>query len=166
MTESTLIRTVWDGEAFRPASGFFSRKATDAFGAGEIVMMEAVTERSMRSHRHYFAAIHDAWANLPERLADMPYAVSADALRKHALIKSGFAESTSVDAGSNAAALRVAAIVRAVHCDYCVVQVRGHVVLIFTAQSQSVKAMGQKEFQRSKQAVLDYLEGLLRGEAA
>jgi hypothetical protein len=166
MTDAHLIRCVWTGSTFEPASGFMRAQAAKAFGDGEVVLLAVVNERSMRSHRHYFAALHDAWASLPERLADMPYSVSSEALRKHALIASGFADVMTIDAGSTAAAMRVAAGLRSVHRDYCVVKVQGPVVRVFTAQSQSVKAMGNKEFQRSKTLVLEWVDGLLRGEAA
>ena len=43
--------------------------------------------------------------------------------------------------------------------EYAIVTVSGPVVRKFTAKSQSISAMGKKDFQASKQAVLDFLSG-------
>lgn len=45
--------------------------------------------------------------------------------------------------------------------DYAVITVREAVVRVYTAQSQSMKAMGAKTFQDSKTKVLDALDDLL-----
>jgi hypothetical protein len=45
--------------------------------------------------------------------------------------------------------------------DFAVVIVREAVVLVWTAKSQSVKAMGAKDFQQSKSDVLDFLADLI-----
>lgn len=160
MTADLTIAAVWtgDGLTLRPAS---VKALAEAFGAGETLALEVQAMRSMNSHRHYFATLRDLWANLPEKLAAAPYAKSPETMRKHALIASGFADAQSVDCGSNAAALRVASFM-AQGVDYAVMQVQGPVVRRWTAQSQSVRAMGAKEFQRSKTLVLEWCEALLK----
>jgi hypothetical protein len=45
--------------------------------------------------------------------------------------------------------------------EYAIVSVREAVVRVFTAQSQNMRAMGAKQFQESKQAVLDQLDDML-----
>jgi len=45
--------------------------------------------------------------------------------------------------------------------DYAIVIRRHDVVTVFTAKSQSQKAMGKKAFQESKQAVLDILSEMV-----
>ena len=45
--------------------------------------------------------------------------------------------------------------------DYCVVVPLNCVVHVMTAKSQSMKAMGATEFQKSKEAVLNFIDDLL-----
>jgi len=166
MSDAALIRCEWTGEAFAPFGGAMLRRARDAFGDGEVVLLNVQNERSMASHKHYFAALYDYWVNLPESVALMPYAATSEHLRKHALIRTGWHDVQTVDAGSKAAAHRVAAMLAAVHREYCVVSVEGPVVRCFTARSQSMRAMGKADFQRSKDDVLGWCDALVKGEAA
>jgi len=164
-----LVQCIFDGDAFHPASDFQRRLARKRFGEGEVVMMDVQNERSWKTHAHQFAAIHDMWSTLPERLADAPYAKSAETLRKHALISTGFADCETIDAGSKAAAERIATTLSRMATlahGYCVVSVSGPVVRCYTPHSQSIRAMGSATFAKSKQAVLDWIERLLAEEAA
>lgn len=164
-----LIQCVFDGDTFRPASDSQRRLARKRFGEGEVVMMDVQHERSWKSHDHQFATIRGMWGSLPESLAEMPYAKSADTLRKHALIASGFADCETIDAGSKAAAERIAASLSRMATlahGYCVVSVNGPVVRCYTPQSQSMRAMGGADFAKSKRAVLEWIEGLILGETA
>jgi hypothetical protein len=160
----------WTGESMEPLPRFHNA-ANATFVVGEIYRMEAMEERSAVSHRHFFACIHAAWMNIPEHLADrFP---TSEALRKFALIKSGYADERSIVCASKAEAQRVAAFVKPMDT-YAVVVVKESVVTVFTAKSQSMKAMGRKVFQDSKVAVLEYVadligvtpEALARREAA
>lgn len=159
----------WTGAAFVPRGNSHMAKAHDTFGEGEIVSLRVQNERSQNSHNHYFAAIHDLWVTLPERLSEMPYALNSETLRKHALIVNGFADCETIDAGTKAAAERIAAYVgglaRRVH-GYAIVKVEGCVVRCWTPHSQSMKAMGKDTFQRSKTAVLEWIEGEIEARAA
>lgn len=155
----TDIRARWTGESFYPVNTAGRRWCVDQLKLGEIVAFEIQRDRNMASHRHYFAAINQAWANLPEWVLDAPYAKSAETMRRHALIVGGFADAEVVDAGAPAVAERIASMMKRDGdkvAGYCIVQVRGQVVTRFTAQSQSVKAMGRDEFERSKRSVLDW----------
>ena len=164
MTTTDILCT-WTGEAFVPRPGFHAKRANEAFGAGEMVVMNVENERSMRSHRHYFASIKDAWDNLPERYALTQWAASPVHLRKYALIRTGHYNSTSYPCATQAEAQRWAANMRPID-EFGVVTARDAVVTRYEAKSQSVKAMGPKEFQKSKTDVLEWLDVLLRGEAA
>lgn len=161
MNDRDLIECAWDGETFRPATPFMLRRAQERFGAGELVMMAAEEARSMRSHRHYFAALADLWANLPERYATEPWAQSTEHFRKFLLIRTGYSETTTYTCESKAEALRLAAAIRPLD-EFGIVVARGMTVLRFTAQSQSVKAMG-RVFQASKTATLDLAETIVAG---
>lgn len=147
----------WDGEAFAPLPRFV--KAADReFVVGEVYRLAPIEDRSMLSHRHYFAAIREAWQNLPETEGErFP---TPEHLRKHALIRTGYRDEKTFVAASKADALRLAAFVRPMD-EYAVVTVSEAVVRVWTAQSQSVRAMGKKAFQTSKDDVLAFLEGMV-----
>jgi hypothetical protein len=70
---------------------------------------------------------------------------TAEVLRKKMLIRAGYADERSIVCASKAEAQRVAAFVKPMD-EYAVVTVREAVVRVYTAQSQSIKAMGAKPF--------------------
>lgn len=75
-----------EGE-FQPATKAQGLEADKHYVIGEKYHLVPHYGRSENSHRHQFAAIHDAWANLP---SDMHMLFpSSESLRKWALIKSG-----------------------------------------------------------------------------
>src|SRR5262245_16274497 len=87
MTERP-IQVVFDGEALRPTSAFWLKRARDQWGAGEVLTIEAREERSHKSHAHYFAAIQEAWNNLPDdKREQYP---TPEHLRAWALIRAGY----------------------------------------------------------------------------
>ncbi len=145
----------WDGESMVPRS---PRLADKAYTVGESYLLVPHEERSSATHNHEFGWLKDAWLNLPEKLADeFP---TPEHLRKRALIDGGFYDQTVIDAGTNAAALRVAAAIRARE-EFSLVIVRGPVVVIRTAKSQSRRSMNKQEFQASKTAVLEIVSGMI-----
>lgn len=158
-----MFAAMWDGSALIPARGHSARIAKE-LGAGEVVTLEIVADRSAASHRHYFASINSGWQNLPEDLGDrFP---TPEHLRKFLLIKTGYAVSQTHACASRAEALRLAKLASAL-ADFSVVTTDDATVTIWTAKSQSVRAMGKAEFMKSKQAVLDALDdliGVARGE--
>jgi hypothetical protein len=159
---AVLIQCTFDGRAFSPASPFQLRLARERFGEGEIVLLNVENERSMRSHRHYFATLHDLWSNLPERFATETWAQSSEHLRKFLLIRAGYSETTTYACESKAEAQRLAAAIRPLD-EFGIVVARGLTVMRFSAKSQSVKAMGSKVFAASKTAVLELAETVVAG---
>ncbi len=144
------MRYEGDGE-FRAASrhaGLCDR----LFVVGETYPLAVHEDRSWNSHRHYFAAIKDAWENLPEDQAErFP---SPEHLRKYCLVRAGYSNSQTVVCESAAEARRFISLAKSLD-EFCVVTIREKVATVFTAKSQSVKAMGAREFQDSKRKVLD-----------
>lgn len=135
------------------------RRAADArYVIGDRYRMEDITERSQRSHNHYFAEIANMWDSLPDDKA--VHFPTPEHLRKFALIRCGYSDQRQIACASKAEALRVASFIRPMD-EYAVVTTHEAVVSVFTAQSQSRKAMGHREFQESKDKVLDYIAGLL-----
>lgn len=148
---------VWDGEALRIRPGFQSA-ADEQFCIGEAYTMQPVEDRSAASHRHYFSAINEAWQNVPEHLAgEFP---TAEHLRKKALIRAGYRDERTFVCSSRAEAIRLAAFLRPVD-DYAIVSVSGSTVVQWTAKSQSMRAMGKADFQKSKDDVLEALADMI-----
>lgn len=152
----------WNGEAMVPARRFHNI-ANATFTVGEVYRMEAQEQRSLISHNHYFATLQQIWETLPERYGD--HIPSVEHMRKWALIRTGFRDERSIVCASKAEAERVAAFVKPMD-DFAIVIAHEASVLVYTAKSQSMKAMGAKEFQRSKEAVLDYCQGMIEARAA
>jgi hypothetical protein len=141
----------------RPLPGF-AKRADAYFVIGQTYTLEPIEERSAKSHRHFFAAVSEAWKNLPEALA--PQYPNSEALRKRALIMTGFCDCRVIACKWKAEARRLAAILSPM-MEHAIISVTGTTVTIWTAQSQSEKAMGAKRFQESKQAVLDKLAEMI-----
>jgi hypothetical protein len=157
MRESTMIIYEWDGEAMRPLPRFHNL-ANAEFVVGERYRCEVQDDRSWTSHRHQFAWLHEAWLSLPEHIAGR--FLNEEQLRKHALIAGGFCDGTSIACASRAEAERWLRVLTR-DDPYCIVKIKGNTLMRFTAQSQARNAMGKERFQASKQAVLDYVDGLL-----
>ena len=133
-------------------------KVVRYYDADSVYRLEPREERSSNSHRHYFSCINEAWSNLPETLAErFP---TAEHLRKYTLIKAGYFDARTIVAASTAEAQRIAAFVRPLD-EFAVVTAREATVAVYTARSQSVRAMGAKEFAASKNAVLDELASMI-----
>lgn len=128
------------------------------FGAGEVLLLDPEQERDMNSHRHYFAQLHEAWKNLPEQLeAKYP---TEDIFRKKLLIQAGYFHMDEVVCDTERDAATVAAFMAPLDPSATIV-VHGNVIQKYTAMSQSVAAMGRREFQSSKWAVLDIAASLI-----
>lgn len=154
----TPIWFAWDGDNLVPANPTWKRKADERLVVGQRYAFDPQEPRSIASHRQYFASINEAWANLPDDAAQrLP---SAEHLRKFCLIKTGYRDERSIVCASKAEASRVAAFIRPMD-DFAVVLVDGATVAVFTAKSQSQRAMGKVAFERSKQDVLGYLDQML-----
>lgn len=158
MSEAHPLLFRWEGDGFVPANNYVARRADQLYVVGELYRLTEHHDRSSETHRHYFACLGDAWQNLPEHLqAEYP---TPEHLRKKLLVRCGYADERSIVCASKAEALRLSAFIRPMD-DYAVVVVREAVVRVFTAQSQSMKAMGKKVFQESKSKVIDALDDLL-----
>lgn len=145
----------WDGEAMRPLR---PRIAGRQYVIGETYTLAPWEQRSAVSHNHEFAWLAEAWKNLRED--DAALFPTPEHLRKRALIQAGYYDETIIDVGGKAGALRVATAWRGKD-DFALVIVRGPLVIIRTAKSQSRRAMDHKTFQESKTAVMEIVASMI-----
>ena len=157
MTAPVPIPTIWTGEAFAPLEWFRAR-ADKLFVVGQRYRLIELEERSEASNSHQFAWLHDAWQNLPENLQELY--PTENHLRKRALIQAGYFHEDTIDCSTNAAALRVAAYARGKD-EFAFVTVRGPIVSVRTAKSQSRHAMAKDEFQASKTAIMEIVAEMI-----
>jgi len=156
MSTAPILYT-WDGDAMVPLPRF-KADCDRSFVVGEKYRLVVHEDRSIASHNHEFAFVAEAWAQLPEHLTEQFR--TPEHLRKRALIEAGYFNQQEVDAGSHAAALRIANFIASMD-EYSVVVVRGPIVVVRKPKSQSRRAMGKEEFQQSKQAVLEIVSNMI-----
>jgi hypothetical protein len=135
--------------------------ADKEFVVGQRYWLDEVSERSWISHKHEFAFVMNGWENLSDELTEkFP---SPGHLRKAALIATGWHRETIIEAGSKAAALRVAAYARG-EDEFAHVVVRGPTVIVRKARSQRMHGrdrMVKDEFQKSKDDILGWISALI-----
>ena len=153
----------WTGEKFEPSTNYQAHLAGQRYEEGQLVALTEFHQRSDKSHDHYFATLHDMWLSLPEELSkDFP---NEDVLRAHALIETGYCNKRQLVCRSAKEAERMAAFMKPSQ-PLAIITAEGCVVTEWTAESQAYRAMGKKRFQESKDAVLDWVNGLLERKAA
>jgi len=152
----------WDGEKMVPLHRFFG-VASKQYEKGTSYILEVLEPRSIQSQRHYHASIGEAFKNLPSSLTD-EYK-SPEHLRKKALIRVGYADESTYVCRSAAEATRLQGFIQTFD-EYTIVERRGNVIKRYTAQSQSMHAMGKKAFQDSKERVLDFVANLIGVDVA
>lgn len=147
----------WNGDAMVPIARL-KAQADRQFVEHVRYRLVEEDERSEVSHRHYFAALREAWQNLPEELtAEFP---STEHMRKKLLIRCGFATERQVVCETEAEARRLEAAVVPMD-EYAIVQRQGCIVTIWTAESQRHRAQRNRRFQNAKTAVLDAAAALV-----
>ena len=114
--------------------------------------------RDMRSHRHFFAQINDGYDSLPEGIA--PRFNSPEHMRKWLLVETGWFDEKEFECESEANAQKMARFCRDTD-RYARVFLLGKKVIVRRAKSQDLSSMGREDFEASKKAVLEALDGLL-----
>lgn len=133
----------------------YDNLAKKQFHDGEEYPLVILEARSRASHSFYFASVGNGFDNLPEKIAARwP---TAEHLRKWLLIECGWFEEREFDCDSEINARRLATFIRT-EDEYARISLHGKKVIVRRAKSQSAAAMGKKDFEDSKKAVLDLLE--------
>lgn len=144
----------WDGEAMQPVGAAQSRLCDEIFVVGQRYTLIEQKQRSRATHDHYFACVAEAWQNMPDQYA--LHFPSDEHLRKHALVRCGYADALVVACQSAKDARKFARECKQKDI-FAVVDLNGDTVTMWTAHSQSKKAMGKQKFAESKTKVLDWL---------
>jgi hypothetical protein len=142
----------WNGAAMIPMRPELAERQ---FRPDGHYLLEAHHERSYQRHKAYFASLHEAWSSL--RVDDFP---TPEHLRKFALIKTGHYDERVLACDTAAQAERVSSFVRPLD-EFSIIVRADNLVRVWTAKSQSYKAMGRDEFNRSMDEVLDYVADLV-----
>lgn len=154
---TNAIGFVWDEKdrAMRVQPDF-ARRAAALFTHGYGYLL--VADRTPEDHRHMFQMIRRAWENLPHHLADeFP---DPEALRKKALVKTGFYNEARIAHETVADAIKTAAGAAQAN-GFALVSRRGTWVIVRSPKSQAQDAMDREEFRRSKEAVLAFASSLI-----
>ena len=145
----------WNGAAMVPMR---PDAASAQFFCDGRYLLEAHQERSLARHKAYFAAINAAWHSLSEEA--MERYPSPEHLRKSALIHTGWRDDRYIDCGSAEHARRMATFVKPFD-SFAVITTEGRILRVWTAQSQSFRAMGRTDFNRSMDDVLGWVSALI-----
>lgn len=145
----------WDGDVMAPLD---PRRADRQYVVGETYRLSPYEERSPQSHSHYYASLTAAYKNLPEDIGKN--FATFDHFRKWCLIQTGFRDEFKAVAANRNEAIALATFIEK-NDTYAVVSIYDCVVTVLTAKSQKRSAMDKKEFQRSKESVLDYAASLV-----
>lgn len=115
-------------------------------------------QRSVASHNSFFAELQELYDTMPEIVTErFP---SFDAFRKFCLIRTGWRNETVYNCATRAEA-RIWAIRLRELDSFSVVAVSHDQITVWTAKSQSMKAMGKEDFQKSRDDVTAYAKQLL-----
>lgn len=145
------VACIWTGEHFVPLPRF-KRLCDQQFEVHEEYALIPSEERSISSHRGYFAQVKEAWENLDEEFdGRFP---TPEHLRAWALVQTGYATEASYVMDSDKDAKQLAVTLRRLS-PLAVIRVSEGVVTHWEAESQSVHAMKKERFEASKKAVLD-----------
>jgi hypothetical protein len=132
------------------------------FAEGAEYILAEVEERSRASHNHYFAALHQGFENLPEKIqARFP---TIEHMRAWMLIETGCCEEKEFRLANETERKRLGTFIRTQsrYARLTPTMIDGFPVLIVrTPLSQSMREMGKREFEASKKKVLDLLEAFV-----
>jgi hypothetical protein len=162
MSDTPPVSLKYEGNGvFKALSPFHAKRCDQWYELGTVYDMEPVEPRSMKSHRHEFAWLREAYLNLPEIIADN--FIDEEYLRKFALIQVGYCHTRQYVLDSKKDAAMFAAALRDDNL-YDVVSVSGPIVTRYTARSQATRGkdkMTATEFQDSKTKIIGYIAGMV-----
>lgn len=149
---------VWDGNVMIPLPRF--KRLCDAqFAINEEYPLMPVENRSMASHSHYFAALHEGYQNLAEEYAQE--FDSIEHMRHWCLCREGYCTQDRYELNTAEDARTMLKVLKAQNRS-TIVKVTGTVVIVYSPESQSMAAMKKQRFEESKDAVLARVASMAR----
>src|SRR5687767_13427109 len=109
MSDAPPILVRWQGDAFTPANAPMQKRCDQFFVVGETYRIDFREDRSQASHRHFFAAVNEAFKNIPEQFQRDNAISTADDFRRDALIRNGYADRIDVVGDSKESAQAIVA---------------------------------------------------------
>lgn len=158
MTSIVPISFEWTEDGVMRPIARHAHRCDQQFCVGVQYRLVVEEERSINSHRHYFAAINEAFKTLPEDIA--PHYLNEDHFRKRCLIETRWCTEDVIVCDTAHDAAQFAARLAKLD-EYSVIKVENAVVYWYRAKSQSVRDMPKTDFEASKHAVLDHIAGML-----
>lgn len=129
----------------------YRKTAAMQYEEGQEYLLAPHEARSMASHGHYFATIHEYYVNLPETI--MARWPSSEHFRKWCLCETGWYSEKEFEMADEKKAESLAHFIRT-EDEFARIFVRAARVLVHLPLSQSLRAMGKTDFEASKQDVL------------
>lgn len=146
----------WDGEALHPLPRFQAQCDRELV-VGARYLMEPIDEVQSARDRAYFAAIREAWSNLPEGLAEQ--FPSPNDFRRHLLVACGFCTTKRLRFASAQAAMEALPVFAGLAA---LVEVQGAVVVVKTPMSQKLRGgMEKADRLRSYQETQDLAAAMI-----
>ena len=157
------VRLRWNGDSFTPISPMQQKRCDEWFVIGEVYDIEAIEQRSAKSHRHYFFMLREIWKNLPHEIEGLY--PSPEHLRKRGLIETGYynLHPFVCDTEDGAVALKQY-LIKDSGTEFDLIITKGNVMYRYVAKSQRTRgpdAMDKKTFQKSKEDVLQWASALI-----
>ena len=114
------VNFTWTDDGTMKPEPRFATLCDRQFVIGAVYPLQVVEARSMATHNHYFASLHEMWNNLPEDIAKRWPTV--EHLRAWALVQAGFYTEKDYVCDSDGKATYLAKIIRA-HAEYAVIKI-------------------------------------------
>ena len=156
-----LVR--FENGVFAPATNTAALRASAHYVPGKDYLLTEFEERSLRSHNHLFAALDEAFHNLPEEMA--ANFVNREHFRKYIEIKVGHCTPETFVFDTPQDATRTAQFMRMLK-EFSVVDVVGNVVTRYVAKSISKRELGKDAFQKLKTDMLETAAAMVGVTAA
>jgi BMFP domain-containing protein YqiC len=162
MLRERPIAVVWNGHNFIPLPRF-KKMCDEQFAVDEEVILERVQNRSLASHNHYFACLHEGYQNLAEEYAQE--FDSIEHMRHWCLCREGFCTTTKIAMSTREDASQLRQTLKGLDAS-TIIGVSENIATIYHPASQSMKAMGKEAFEESKQKVLARVASMARTTVA
>lgn len=146
------MRMKWCNGVLEPVGISAFKHLQDTLDDGKIYDVDVRTDRSIKSHSHFFASLNEAFLNLPEaHRLDIP---TVEHLRKRAMIHTGWAHSYRIPCASGRAVSDLSKLLRETDAYVVCVPMKDNVLAVYKARSMSMRDMKKAEFQKCKDDVL------------